>query len=117
MTQAGGEERAFYWRLLKQTLFGKHLDLYKIPAPPGHWLWGHSRTLLRPDYHVQVLEWANRYGGICRFSLAFQPIIIVSDPEVAAKVLARGPGSVPRKSIGYTFFDLASAANASEQRA
>ncbi len=55
---------------------------------------------------MQALEWANRYGGICRIALAFQHILIVSDPEVAAKVLARGPGSVPRKSIGYAFFDL-----------
>jgi hypothetical protein len=52
------------------------------------------------------LRWANKYGGICRFSLAFQHIVLVSDPEVASKVLSRGPDSVPKKSIGYAFFDM-----------
>ena len=63
MTEARGEERAFYWRLLKQTLFGAKYDLYKIPSPPGHWLWGHSSALLRPDYHVQVGPGG---GGMCQ---------------------------------------------------
>jgi len=39
---------------------------------------GHIPYLLRHDYHIQALEWANKYGGICRFSLGGQHIILVS---------------------------------------
>jgi hypothetical protein len=31
--------------------------------------------LMRPDYHLQALEWADKYGGIVRFSLGGQPIV------------------------------------------
>jgi cytochrome P450 len=62
---------------------------------------------LRPDYHIQALEWANKFGGVCRFSLGGQHIVLVSDPQIAATILGRVPGSLPRKCIGYQFFDLA----------
>jgi hypothetical protein len=39
---------------------------------------GHIPYLLRHDYHIQALEWANKFGGICRFSLGGQHIILVS---------------------------------------
>lgn len=52
---------------------------------------------MRPDYHVQALEWANKYGGICRFSLGGQHIVLVSDPALVQTLLGRGPGSLPRK--------------------
>lgn len=29
------------------------------------------------------------------------------DPALAGRILGRGPGSLPRKCIGYQFFDLA----------
>jgi len=32
--------------------------------------------------------------------------VLVSDPQLAATILGRGVGSLPRKSIGYGFFDL-----------
>jgi hypothetical protein len=62
--------------------------------------------LMRPDYHIQALEWADKYGPVTRFSLGGQHIVLVSDPRLAATVLGRGAGSLPRKSIGYSFFDL-----------
>jgi hypothetical protein len=112
--------------------------------------------LMRPDYHVQALEWANKYGGIVRFSLGGQHIVrgrsgaagagargrgsgkggppaaarargrpgpqgershpppphqpsrqvLVSDPQLAATILGRSAGSLPRKCIGYAYFDL-----------
>lgn len=43
---------------------------------------GHIPYLLRHDYHIQALEWANKYGGICRFSLGGQHIILVSGARV-----------------------------------
>jgi hypothetical protein len=61
---------------------------------------------MRPDYHVQALEWADRYGPVVRFSLFGQHIVLVTDPSLAAEVLGRGPHALPRKSIGYSFFDL-----------
>lgn len=68
---------------------------------------GNIPHLMRPDYHVQALEWANKYGGICRFSLGGQWIVLVSDPQLVAQLLGRGPNSLPRKCIGYSFFDMA----------
>ncbi|EFJ44879.1 hypothetical protein VOLCADRAFT_94927 [Volvox carteri f. nagariensis] len=62
---------------------------------------------MRPDYHVQMLEWANQYGGVYKFSLGFQWVVVVSDPRIAVQVLGRGPDSIPRKCVGYKFFDLA----------
>jgi cytochrome P450 len=62
---------------------------------------------MRPDYHLQALEWADKYGGIARFSLGGQHIILVTDPHIAATVLGRGPGSLARKTIAYGYFDLA----------
>lgn len=58
---------------------------------------GHIPYLLRHDYHIQALEWANKYGGICRFSLGGQHIVLVSDPALVQTLLGRGPGSLPRK--------------------
>lgn len=61
---------------------------------------------MRPDYHLAALEWANKYGGICRFSIASQWVVLVSDPVLVQQLLGRGPGALPRKSIGYSWFDL-----------
>ena len=30
---------------------------------------------MRPDYHIQALEWADKYGGLVRFSLGGQTIV------------------------------------------
>lgn len=35
---------------------------------------------------VQMLEWANQYGGVYKFSLGFQWVVVVSDPRVAVQV-------------------------------
>lgn len=61
----GWEELKFYGRLIRNR-FGPKDDLLKIPCPPEHAIWGNISLMLRPDYHLQVLEWANEYGGICR---------------------------------------------------
>lgn len=41
--------------------------------PPGH-----IPHLNRPDYHIQALEWADKYGPIVRFSLGGQHIVSYS---------------------------------------
>eukprot|EP00877_Chromochloris_zofingiensis_P012409 jgi/Chrzof1/7421/Cz02g23030.t1 len=107
MSLGTSEEVRFYLNLLKNTLWGPKYDLYKIPGPPGYRMAGNIPHLMRPDYHVQALEWANKYGGICRFSLGGQWIVLVSDPQLVAQLLGRGPNSLPRKCIGYSFFDMA----------
>jgi hypothetical protein len=33
--------------------------------------------------------------------------VLVSDPAIAATILGRGPGSLPRKTFAYGYFDLA----------
>lgn len=106
MSLGPSEELRFYGNLLKNNLFGAKYDLHKIPGPPSYWLAGarivdsrrcapapslnnnnlrmtphpagHIPYLLRHDYHIQALEWANKYGGICKFSLGGQHIILVS---------------------------------------
>lgn len=107
MSLGASEEVRFYLNLLRNNLFGPKYDLYKIPGPPGYRLAGHIPHMMRPDYHIQALEWANKYGGICRFSLGGQHIVLVSDPQLVSQILGRGQGSLPRKCIGYQFFDLA----------
>lgn len=97
----------FYVNLLRNNVFGSSYDLYKIPGPPAYMFAGHIPYLMRPDYHVAALEWANKYGGIARFSLGPQPIVLVSDPALVQQILGRGEGALPRKSIGYSWFDMA----------
>eukprot|EP00198_Chlamydomonas_reinhardtii_P014061 XP_001703398.1 cytochrome P450 [Chlamydomonas reinhardtii] len=105
------DELRFYGTLAA-TLLGPRYDLGRVPGPPGHPLLGNITAVMRPDYHVQMLEWANTYGGIFKFSLGFQPVVVVSDPAVAVQVLGRAPGrAIPRKCVGYKFFDLATNAS------
>lgn len=47
---------------------------------------GHIPYLLRPDYHIQALEWANKFGGICRFSLGGQHIVLVSGAQATLPI-------------------------------
>eukprot|EP00878_Enallax_costatus_P000623 GHUV01000725.1.p1 GENE.GHUV01000725.1~~GHUV01000725.1.p1 ORF type:complete len:552 (+),score=175.13 GHUV01000725.1:213-1868(+) len=107
MSIGSSEEIRFYINLAKNNWFGQKYDLNKVPGPPGYRIAGHIPHMMRPDYHIQALEWANKYGGICKFSLGGQYIILVSDPQLVQQILGRGPGSLPRKCIGYQYFDLA----------
>ncbi|GLC33832.1 hypothetical protein PLESTB_000509600 [Pleodorina starrii] len=100
------EELCFYGQLASM-IFAPKYDLPRVPGPPGSFALGNITAVMRPDYHVQMLEWANQYGGVYKFSLGFQWVVVVSDPRVAVQVLGRGPGSIPRKCVGYKFFDLA----------
>ena len=40
MTVTATEELRLYSSLLYNYLFGPKYDLYKVPGPPGYWLWG-----------------------------------------------------------------------------
>lgn len=62
---------------------------------------------MRPDYHVAAREWADAYGPIVRFNLGGQHVVLVSDPSLVGSILGRGDGALPRKTLGYGFFDLA----------
>lgn len=46
------DELAIYGRLAYNLLLGPKYDLYKIPGPPGYWLWGE-----------RVSEWRARTAG------------------------------------------------------
>ncbi len=47
----------------------------------------------------QMLDWANEFGGVFKFSLGFQWVVVVSDPVIAVEV---GPGRAGRRtSKGY----------------
>ncbi len=60
----------------------------QIPGPQPHQLFllGNIPNIMRPDYHVQILDWANEYGGIYKFSLGCQWVVVISDPQLAAQV-------------------------------
>jgi hypothetical protein len=119
MAVSARDELKLYGNLVYNALFGPKYDLYKIPGPPGYWLWGgcrrerraegrtqhgaratrhlggaanllnpparhhqpphhppgHIPHLSRPDYHVQALEWADKYGPITRFSIGGQHVV------------------------------------------
>lgn len=100
------DELRFYLHLAAQMRQPCY-DLHKLPGPRPYPVVGHIPSVMRPDYHVQMLDWANQYGGLYRFCLGFQWVVVISDPAVAVQVLGRGAGSVPRKCVGYQFFDLA----------
>ncbi|KAJ9527385.1 hypothetical protein QJQ45_025658 [Haematococcus lacustris] len=100
------DELRFYGQLAC-SLFSPSYDLHKVPGPPGQFGVGHIPKIMRPDYHVQMLEWADEYGGVYKFSLGCQWVVVISDPALALQVLGRGANSVPRKCVGYQFFDLA----------
>jgi len=102
------EALRMYLTMVCKTLLGPQYDLKKIPEPSGvYWLLGHGPYFLRPDLHRQLLEWANEYGGICKFNIAGYSFVLVSDPAVAADVLGSGPGSVPRRArVIYPHFKL-----------
>ncbi|GFH27119.1 uncharacterized protein HaLaN_25386 [Haematococcus lacustris] len=99
------DELRFYGQLAC-SLFSPSYDLHKVPGPPGQFGVGHIPKIMRPDYHVQMLEWADEYGGVYKFSLGCQWVVVISDPALALQVLGRGANSVPRKCVGYQFFDL-----------
>jgi len=44
MSLGPSEELRFYGNLLKNNLFGKKWDLYKIPGPPGYYLAGEKQS-------------------------------------------------------------------------
>ncbi|MEW5304795.1 MAG: hypothetical protein WDW36_007381 [Sanguina aurantia] len=56
---------------------------------------------MRPDYHVQMLDWANQYGGIYRFCLGQQYIVVVTDPAMVAQLLGRGGGVCPTQATNH----------------
>jgi len=144
MSTSPGDELRFYLRNLTKFWLSPKLDLPRIPGPQGWRFVGSAPELARrKDLHRVVRGWVEKYGGasgngsssnnnssnsgngIVKFWLFGQPIVVVSDPRVAAGVLARpgggfrGGGSahgassspscaLPQKSIGYSFFNLAS---------
>ena len=62
-------------------------DLYRIPSPPGSWLWGHLGAMAAPDYHRALTRWAETYGAIYRIRILGLPGVIVSDPLAAGQLL------------------------------
>jgi hypothetical protein len=42
---------------------------------------------------AQMLDWANEFGGVFKFSLGFQWVVVISDPRVAVQVRRRRAAS------------------------
>jgi len=45
MAVSASEELKLYGNLLYNALFSPKFDMYKIPGPPGYWLWGASSRI------------------------------------------------------------------------
>ncbi|GLI70456.1 hypothetical protein VaNZ11_015318, partial [Volvox africanus] len=77
-------------------------DICNIPSPP---VWdpvlGHVKYLLRPDYHRVILKWTQKYGSILRLRILTQWTVVITDPAIAAQVLA----TVPGRTRNYTLVD------------
>lgn len=86
---------AIYQTLVLQALFSRYLK--------HTWL-----TNIAFLITCQVLDWANQYGGLFRFCIGHQYIVVVTDPVLVAQILGRGEASAPRKCVAYQFFDLVS---------
>ncbi|GLC35290.1 hypothetical protein PLESTB_000580500 [Pleodorina starrii] len=83
-------------------LFKPTYDLRKLPSPPvGDLILGHAKSLLRPDYHRVILDWTRKYGSIFRLRILTQWTVVITDPWVAAQVLA----TVPRRTHNYSLVD------------
>ena len=70
------EDVRYYGHLLYNNLFAPKFDLYKIPGPPGYWLWG-ARVVLggsrqgaehraRAARRLACLHWVGRCLPACK---------------------------------------------------
>mmetsp|Transcript_9942 Transcript_9942/g.27042 ORF Transcript_9942/g.27042 Transcript_9942/m.27042 type:complete len:541 (+) Transcript_9942:89-1711(+) len=76
---------SYLWK--KQRQHGR-----QAPGPLEWPIIGHAPAMLRPDLHLCLTKWANKYGGIYRLNVA-GPTYVISDAKIANIVLTtRGEG-------------------------
>lgn len=50
------DEARLYGNLIYNNLFAPRYDLYKIPGPPGYWLWGECVVEARVQFVIGCVE-------------------------------------------------------------
>eukprot|EP00775_Hariotina_reticulata_P012934 gene12934-13062_t len=88
-----------YWYLHRRPTY----DLDNVPGP-----WGHAKPIvgnvlecLRPDFHRQLLQWSDKYGGIYRLKFLWKDALVVTDPTALAAIMGRGEGAMDKASLVY----------------
>ncbi|GBF98675.1 cytochrome P450 [Raphidocelis subcapitata] len=84
-------------------------QLLRIPSPPApSLLLGHLPAILSPRAPFYLAEWAEACGPVTRLRMAVatKPLLVVSDPAEAAKVLRRGPSYLPKSRALYAALEI-----------
>ena len=78
--------------------------LRDLPGPKGIPVFGNALQIDANRLHLQLEEWAERYGRLYALRLASRPVLVVSDPEVTEVVLRARPDTYRRVSLLETVF-------------
>jgi hypothetical protein len=50
---------------------------------------------------LQLLEWSDQYGGICRLKFLWNDVVLVTDPAALASIMGRGEHAVDKAFETY----------------
>src|SRR4051812_20291904 len=67
-----------------------------LPGPRGLPLLGNLLQVDRERLHLQVEDWARRYGEVYRFRLGARQFVVMSNPETVAAILRDRPDGFQR---------------------
>lgn len=103
----GSQETACVLALLALVLLWltapSKYDLDKIPGPwrTGKPVIGNALDLLKPNFHRQMLSWANEHGGVYRMRVFWRNVLVVSDPQAVGAIMGRGDGALDKAEVAY----------------
>lgn len=75
-----------------------------LPGPRRIPVLGNALQIDPKHLHEQLETWAARYGRLYHLRLVRRPVVVVSDPELAAPVLRARPDTYRRVSLVETVF-------------
>lgn len=82
-------------------------SIRQLPAPPARSILGHVDYLKRPDIHLQMLHWKERYGLFYRLRLGFTPAMVIADSEWIRTIMKARPDDFRRRSSIESVFQEA----------
>jgi hypothetical protein len=68
-------------------------------------LWGHLPAILSDRAPILLAKWAAERGPLMRLRLITAPMVVLTDPEAAARILRRGPDYLPKSRAMYEAFE------------
>jgi len=75
-----------------------------LPGPRGWPLVGNAWQIDVKRFHLQLAEWAGRYGAVYRYDLGPIPFVVTADPEMINDAFRRRPEAFRRISTFDTIF-------------